>query len=514
MSQDSLNGADHLKRSIDWKQGLAISLGVPLLILPSLGYLPMYVSAAAVLIWGLSVIQGFFQNTAYAELATTFPKASGLPGFAQHVFRSGNHTGRFDKGQLIGGFSAWSYWFAWNPVLAIFAMLVGGYLHGLFPALAGAFTEYQLSLLAGLAIFLVLSVVNWFGLKDGAIVGYILAAVSLIPLVILTVAPFATGHVDFGHISGNWLPADWSWDMHHIMILFGIFAIAQWSACGWETAAIYGPEYKKPGKDVPKALFFCGIICFFSYVLVQAAVIGVLGVDGVMAEPISPLIPVAQAVFGGVGSVVTIIMLIAAMVLIIQTAYLGSSRAMHSMSAEGNLPRVFGKTNRHGTPWVAMFFTAAFNVALISLGSIPAILAAAAIGYTCANGISLFAYVRSKRNAQFLRLERPFRAPGGWKNVALFFGLFNLPLCLVGVVYLNSLEIGWASTWLGFIALALYVPIWFFTQHEQRRHKRAAAVNPVPVEARGGLETEAAGAELIVETEPQRDDDSTLSYRS
>ena len=156
----------------------------------------MYMAAAAILVWGLSVIQGFIQNAAYAELATTFPKASGLPGFAQHVFRTENYKGRYDKGKLIGGFSAWSYWFAWNPVLAIFAILVGGYLHGLFPVLAETFTEYQLSLISGLVIFTGLFIVNWFGLKDGAILGYILAAVSLIPLVILTVAPFATGHVD------------------------------------------------------------------------------------------------------------------------------------------------------------------------------------------------------------------------------------------------------------------------------------------------------------------------------
>ena len=29
---------DELERTIDWKQGLAISIGVPLLILPSIGY--------------------------------------------------------------------------------------------------------------------------------------------------------------------------------------------------------------------------------------------------------------------------------------------------------------------------------------------------------------------------------------------------------------------------------------------------------------------------------------------
>ncbi|MBE4718601.1 APC family permease [Pseudarthrobacter sp. AB1] len=478
MSENRSDGTDHLERSIDWKQGLAIALGVPLLILPSLGYLPMYVSAAAILIWGLSVLQGFMQSTAYAEMATTFPKASGLPGFAQHVFRTENYKGKYDKGKLIGGFSAWSYWFAWNPVLAIFSILVGGYLHGLFPVLAETFTEYQLALISGLVIFTGLFIVNWFGLKDGAKLGYILAAFSLIPLVVLTVAPFATGKVDMSNITGSWMPADWAWDMHHILILFGIFAIAQWSACAWETAAIYGPEYKNPSKDVPKALYACGIICFFSFVLVQSAVIGVLGVEGVLAEPLSPLIPVAQAVFGQAGTMVTIIMLIAAMILIIQTAYLGSSRAMHSMSSEGNLPRVFGKTNRQGTPFVAMLVIGAFNLVLISMGTPAAILAASAIGYTCANGISLFAYVRAKNHPSFANLERPFKAPKGWKHVAMIFGLFNLPLCLVGVVYLNSLEVGWTSTWVGFLVLSLYLPIWLYTQRESRRLNDKAATAP------------------------------------
>jgi amino acid transporter len=488
MSENRLDGTDHLERSIDWKQGLAIALGVPLLILPSLGYLPMYVSAAAILIWGISVLQGFMQSTAYAEMATTFPKASGLPGFAQHVFRTENYKGKYDKGKLIGGFSAWSYWFAWNPVLAIFSILVGGYLHGLFPVLAETFTEYQLALISGLVIFSGLFIVNWFGLKDGAKLGYVLAAFSLIPLVVLTVAPFATGKVELSNITGSWMPADWAWDMHHILILFGIFAIAQWSACAWETAAIYGPEYKNPSRDVPKALYACGIICFFSFVLVQSAVIGVLGVEGVLAEPLSPLIPVAQAVFGQAGTMVTIIMLIAAMILIIQTAYLGSSRAMHSMSSEGNLPKVFGKTNRQGTPFVAMLVIGAFNLVLISMGTPAAILAASAIGYTCANGISLFAYVRAKNHPVFASLERPFKAPKGWKKVALLFGLFNLPLCLVGVVYLNSLEVGWTSTWVGFLVLSLYIPIWLYTQREARRLKDKAAAGPSLDEDAGDLQ--------------------------
>jgi amino acid transporter len=142
---------------------------------------------------------------------------------------------------------------------------------------------------------------------------------------------------------------------------------------------------------------------------------------------------------------------------------------MYSMSAEGNLPRFLGRLNRQGTPFVAMLVIGGFNLLLISLGSPEAIIAASAIGYTCANGISLFAYVRSKRSPAFAGHDRPFAAPKGWKNVALLFGLFNLPLCLIGVVYLNSLEVGWSSTWVGFAVLLAYIPIWWFSQRSANR---------------------------------------------
>jgi amino acid transporter len=456
-----------LQRTIDWKQGLAIALGVPVLILPSIGYFASYVWAFAILIWALSVFQGFMQNFAYGELATMFPKASGLPGYAQSVFGAKRGSKQYDKGKLLGGFSAWSYWFAWNPVLAIFSILIGSYLKGLVPAFAGV-PDLILYLASGATVFSFLILVNYRGLSGGATLGYILAVLSLAPLIIISIAPFATGQLEISNITGAWLPTDWSWDVQHILILLGLFAMAQWSACAWETAAIYGPEYKDPKSDVPKALFICGSICLVTFILVQAACTGALGIEGILAEPISPMLPLAQMTLGPIGGALTILMLVAAMILIIQTAFLGASRAMYSMAEEGNLPGFFGKMNPHGTPVNAMLVIALLNMGFIFLETPAAILAASAIGYVCANGISLLAYVKAKTDPKFSNLERPFKAPGGWKYVALFFGLFNLPLCLIGIIYLNSLEVGWTSTIVGFVVLALYIPLWLYSQKETR----------------------------------------------
>jgi amino acid transporter len=464
---DENNESGGLQRTIDWKQGLAIALGVPVLILPSIGYFANYVWAFAIIIWALSVFQGFMQNFAYGELATMFPKASGLPGYAQSVFTGSDANKKYERSKLLGGFSAWSYWFAWNPVLAIFSILIGSYLKGLIPAFAGI-PDLVIYLASGAVVFFFLILVNYRGLSGGATLGYILAVLSLAPLIIISIAPFVTGQFDMSNITGAWLPTDWSWDLHHILILLGLMAMAQWSACAWETAAIYGPEYKEPKSDVPKALFICGAICLVTFILVQAACTGALGVEGILAEPVSPMLPIAQMTLGPIGGSLTILMLIAAMVLIIQTAFLGASRAMYSMAEEGNLPTFFGKMNAHGTPVNAMIVIALLNIGFIFLQTPAAILAASAIGYVCANGISLFAYVKAKFDPRFSKLERPFKAPAGWQYIALVFGLFNLPLCLIGIIYLNSLEIGWTSTIVGFAVLALYIPLWYYSQNENR----------------------------------------------
>jgi len=321
---------------------------------------------------------------------------------------------------------------------------------------------------SGAIVFVFLILVNYRGLSGGATLGYILAVLSLAPLIVISLAPFVTGHFELSNITGAWLPADWSWDMQHILILLGLMAMAQWSACAWETAAIYGPEYKQPRSDVPKALFICGSICLVTFILVQAACTGTLGIEGILAEPFSPMLPLAQMTLGPIGGFLTILMLIAAMVLIIQTAFLGASRAMYSMAEEGNLPGFFGKMNPHGTPVNAMVVIALLNMGFIFLGTPAAILAASAIGYVCANGISLIAYFKAKFDPRFSKLERPFKAPAGWQYVSLFFGLFNLPLCLIGIIYLNSLEVGWTSTIVGFVVLALYIPLWYYSQNENR----------------------------------------------
>jgi amino acid transporter len=461
---ESKTGTNEYKRTIDWKQGLAISMGVPLLVLPSIGYLASYLWAAAILVWGLSVCQGFVQNMAYGELATTFPEESGLPGYSQRVFDN-NSKSHYSRGKFIGGFSSWGYWFAWNPTLAIFTILIGACIQGLVPDLAGINT-LVFSLICGAVIFSGLTIVSARGLGNGAKLGMILAILSIVPLMILSIGPIVTGSFHIENITNSLWPTGWNWDLNGILILLGLFGIAEWSACGFEGAAIFGPQYKNPGSDVPKAIFGAGFVCLFFYVIVQASTTGVLGINGVVAEPISPFVPIAQQTFGSIGGGVLILMLVAAMTLCILTAYMVASSAMQAMAQNGYLPGVLSKLNSKGVPVRAMIVTGLFNMFLITLGTPIAILTASAFGYMFANGISLFSYYKAKSDPEMSKLPRAFKAPNGYKYVALVMGIFNVPLCLIGVAYLNASTSGWAPVIVGAFVLMIYVPIWFYSRRE------------------------------------------------
>lgn len=464
---ESVDSTGTLARSINWKQGLIVALGVPILILPSLYDVAGILWAFSVLMWTVCVLQGFLQNTAYGEMVTVFPKAAGLPGCAQIVFTPEKRTKKYDVGKLVGAFCAWCYWFAWTPVVAIFTIMIGTYLTGFVDAFANI-DPMLLNVVLGLVIVSAMFLIASRGLEGGALAGLVLAVIAIVPMVIILAATYFTGDFSFGNITSEWLPADWTWGPVDIVMLFGCFALAQWSGCAWETAAIYGPEYKEPHRDVPKALFACGIICLILYFFVSMTVFGSLGMNGIEDGGYATMVPIAKSVFGDIGGPISLVLLIAAMILIIQTGFLGSSRTLYYMSEEGNLPGFLKKKNKHGMPVYAMVVVCVVNMLLIFVGNPVAILAASGIGYCFAHVIALSAYVKSRTSPRFRDLPRPFSAPRGWKYVAAALVIYEACI-LIPCLFYWSIEIyELVPVIVGMVILLAFLPIWFLTQSYNR----------------------------------------------
>ncbi len=474
MSEETGEVGGGLKRSVSWKQGMFIALGVPLLILPSLYDVSSIVWGLCIFVWCISVIQGFVQNLAYGEMVTVFPDATGLPGCAQTVFQPKDRSNPHDLRKFIGAFSAWCYWFAWCPVVAIFTMLIGDYIVRMFEMDISGWSYLGLYLGIGIVIVILMYILGSRGLEGGAKLGTILAIVSIVPIVIIIAGAFVTGMFDVSLITDRMTAPGWSWDAVDLVLLFGCFGLAQWSACAWETAAIYGPEYKEPGKDVPKALFGCGLICLFMYFFVSVGVYGSVPVLDAYGN--AALVPIAEKVFGEFGKYVALFLLIVAMILIIQTGFLGSSRTLHSMAGEKNLPAWFRQVNKYGMPTNAMLFVSVFNLLLVAIvgysGCVAGsgdtnmtILSASAMGYCIANGIALAAFVKTRRDAKFRDLDRPFRAPAGWQYVISVMVVIQFFVWLPCLIYWSyNLSGGYMPAILGGVILALFIPLWWYVQ--------------------------------------------------
>jgi amino acid transporter len=437
-------------------------MGVPILILPSLFDVTDTLWAFSIIMWCVSVVQGFAQNFAIGEVSATFGCA-GIPGSVQLMFTDKNVKSRINKGRFMSGFASWCYWFTWTPVIPIFTIMCGTYLQEFVEPLSGV-NSTLLNLCLGALIFLLLIAVSSRGLAGGARLGLILAVVTILPLVLVCSLTFFNGSFELSHIMNEFLPPEWGWSATDLVMLFGTFALAQWSACAWETAAVYGSEYKNPGKDLPKALLSCGAICFIVYAIVAIAVFGVLGVGGVEDAGYATLVPVAVADFGEIGSSIALIMLVAGMVLLIQTAFLGSSRALYTMGEEQHMPAFFAKKNKHGTPYVAMMFQACMGMILIPLGSPEMILAASSFGFCLALGFAMWAFRRSRTDPRFRDVERPWRAPRGWYWVSTGITIYQFFVLIPCLAYWSYCYFGVSSVILGGVILACYIPFWFFLQ--------------------------------------------------
>ena len=477
------NAETGLVKSISWKQGMIIAMGVPILILPGIYDIAGTAWGLSIFIWTVSVLQGFAQNLAIGEMAAAL-ETPGIGGCAQKVFTKPNE-GRYGIGRFIGAFTAWSYWFTWTPVIPIFTCTSVDYIckyleYGLGMDPLSSTATLLLQLGFGAVIFSIIIFVGSKGLNGGAKLGLILALIAILPLMVVILMPLTGLTVGGGDLTGfsidrifeNLTPPGWDWGASEIIMVFGMFAYAQWCACAWESAATYGAEYKEPGKDLPKALISAGLVCLALYFIVPFVVYGVMTPEQIDSWGVSTLYPIAQFDLGDIGLIIALILLVTGMVMLIQTAFLGSSRTLYFMGHEGNMPKIFKKTNKNGAPVVAMMFQFMMGmifIMIIHFGSVGMILAASSFGFSFALGMGMLAFIVTRRSKRFKDLERPYKAPRGWFYVACFLMCYQFFVLIPSLAYWcisGGIENGMFSVIIGAVILLMYLPLWLIIQRK------------------------------------------------
>jgi amino acid transporter len=476
------NESARLRRSIDWKGAFWVASGVPALVLFSIGQVAGAVGKLSFLIWSLSIVMGFIQSFTYAEIAGLFPNKSGgasIYGAAAWV--------RYSK--VIAPLSVWCNWFAWSPVLSLGCSIAAAYIltaiapiHDfrewtLFTQSIGPVTfSLNAAFFVGAALMLITFAIQHRGIGGTAKIQKYIGLSVIVPLVIVGVVPILNGHVDYSNFVHLVPPAanggadPGTWNLSGWTLALGGMFLAAWSTYAFETAVCYTSEFRNPGSDTFKAIFYSGVLCIALFILVPFTFQGVLGVTGMLAEPISDGSGVAAALAGMVGGgrtteALLVALMIMALLLSIMMAMAGSSRTLYQGSVDGWLPRYLSRVNSHGAPTPAMWTDFIFNLVVLSIacGGGPSflfILAISNCGYMIFNFLNL--------NSGWIHridsgdIARPYRAPTWLLALGGIFAFVNAVFMGAGAKVWNP----WAL-WAGMLAAALILPVFYYRHYIQ-----------------------------------------------
>jgi amino acid transporter len=506
-------GHGELRRAIDWKGAFWVASGVPALVLFSIGGIAGTVGIPAFAVWMVSMLFGFIQSFTYAEIAGLFPNKSG--GASVYGAAAWLKYSRF-----IAPLSVWCNWIAWTPVLSLGCAIAAAYILNALAPIPGADSTVVTAWLAdpvnagktaedavaaltpvirswslisfsipglvdisigttffiGAILMLIVFTIQHRGILGTAQVQMVVGLLVIVPMLIVGIVPLINGNVSaanfspFVPLAAPYAPDPGVWNIPGWTLVLGGLFIAAWSAYAFETAICYTSEFKNPGTDTFKAIFYSGLLCIVVYTLVPITFQGFLGVAGMIAPGIVDGTGVATAMADMVGGGalihgILVLLMIMALVLSIMTAMAGSSRTLYQGSVDGWLPRYLSHVNSHGAPTRAMWTDLTFNLILLTFAASDAaayyfILAISNGCYIIFNFLNLNAgWIHRIDNGH---IHRPWRAPTIVLAAGTVLAFVNALLLGAGAEVWNPYAL-----WATFVVAALIIPVFLFRHYVQ-----------------------------------------------
>jgi APA family basic amino acid/polyamine antiporter len=295
---------------------------------------------------GLVALAGAF---AYAELGALFPRAGG-----QYVYlRDGWHP--------LAGFL-----YGWALLLLIES--------GAIAAVAITFATYALRLAGrtdlapvplAVAAIVILSFVNYLGVKPGSRLLNVLVVLKVAALAVLIAA-------------GAFAPADPGWWSASrdaaapplaATVAFGAALVPILFAYGgWQNANYVAEEIQNPRRNLPISLIAGTLTVIVVYVLVNVVYVRALGLDG-LATTATPASSAAHIMFGSLGDRFVTAAIAVSTFGFLNLAILAPTRVYYAMAADHLFVPALARLHpRYRTPWLSILIQSAWSCVLALTG--------------------------------------------------------------------------------------------------------------------------------------------------
>jgi APA family basic amino acid/polyamine antiporter len=366
----------------------------------------------------IAALVAYCNATSSAELAAVYPESGGA-----YVY------GRMRLGEGWGFIAGWGFVVGKLASCAAMAMTFATY--------AAPGRARPLAVLA----IVVLTIVDYVGVKKTALLTRIIVAVVLVALGVSVVAIWAGGAAERGRV---WPPGDLS--LHGVLQAAGFLFFA---FAGYARIATLGEEVVDPARTIPRAIPIALAITLLVYAAVALSVLAGVGAPAAAASPM----PVAQAVLAGrlagLAPVVRVGAAVASLGVLL-SLIAGLSRTIFAMASRGDLPRALAHVHpRHQVPDRAVLAVGALVATIVALADVRS-----AIGFSSFAVLGYYAIA----NAAAWTLPPAQRR---WSRGIAALGL-------IGCVLL-ALTLPWRSSAAGAAVLAAGAIV-----HAVRRHSRAA----------------------------------------
>ncbi|OGD34266.1 MAG: hypothetical protein A2V45_06735 [Candidatus Aminicenantes bacterium RBG_19FT_COMBO_58_17] len=388
-------------------------------------------------VWIVGGILSFFGALSLAELGAAFSQAGGIYIYLREAY-----------GTLI------AFLFGWT----LFLVVEAGTLATLAVGFSTKYLPYfvKLSGLQGkvvaVALILILAMVNYMGVRKGALVMNFLTSIKFIALigVCVVVFIFAKGSTgNFLSSSSGVQPAGGG-----VLGSFGVALVAAlWAYKGWETSTYSAGEIKNPKKQLPLGLFIGSASVIFLYILANLAYLYVFPAAQ-MAQSDRIAADVMQAAVGPVGASIIALIILTSITGTCNGHLMTSPRAFYAMAKDGLFFKSVAKIHpKYLTPHVAIIVMAVWGCILSTSGTFEQLFTYVIFGYWIFMGLTVAGVIILRKKMP--DLPRPYKT-WGYPVTPILFILSAVFLTL------NSLIRTFWNSSAGLGVIAIGIPVYFF----------------------------------------------------
>jgi len=434
----------------------------------ALGLVASFALGLTPIVFVITGVIFYLTAASYSEATAMYPEAGGSSSFARHAFN-----------EFASFFAAWAQMLNYVITIAISSFFVPHYLGGLF---WNALRHSPGDIVFGIAVVIVLSLINVVGVREAAGLNIVLAVTDFATQLLLVVVGFVlvfSPHVLSANVHFGIAP---SWHDFLVAIPVGMIAYT-----GIETISNMAEEARDQAHTIPKAINRVVVAVFAIYAALPVVALSALPVKRTADGHYVTLLGVDEAHGGFAGDPVLGIVkhlhlgalqqageiyvgLLAATILFIaaNAGIIGVSRLVYSMGLHRQVPDQLRQLHpRFSTPWIGILVFG--GIACLTL--IPG--KADFLGNLYAFG-AMLSFTIAHVSVIKLRLkepdfERPYRGPG-----TLLVRGRELPLFAVlggigtGLAFLTvtALHTAVALTGIGWLALGVAV----YVGYRRRQH--------------------------------------------